>query len=80
MSKRNITSIIPSVANTLGLILARNMRLRYSVMSGLALFIFSCFTAPHSSPSMRSSFPSDSDASISSRRTAGDTTIKQEEV
>lgn len=63
----------PSVAKMLGLILARYMRLRYRVLSGLARVTFSCFTAPHSTPSSLSSLPSSSAASISSSSTAGGT-------
>lgn len=73
-----LTSMTPSVAKMLGLILARYMRLRYRVLSGLARVTFSCFTAPHSTPSSRSSLPSSSAASISSSSTAGGTGRKQE--
>lgn len=43
------------------------------MLSGLARVTFSCFTAPHSTPSILSSLPSSSAASISSSSTVGRT-------
>lgn len=73
-----LTSMTPSVAKMLGLTLARYMRLRYRVLSGLALVTLSCFTAPHSTPSILSSLPSSSAASISSSSAGGGTADRRQ--